>query len=300
MRTPSILRCLAGCLLLLAGFGTDSASAQGESEMSCSLTMPEEAGNYLILDEAARLPASLIGIHAAESLIKLNRTSDLEPHYLAQVQDEAGAYQIGVWRVLAQLNEGAERDAWHARLRTTLLNESSGFRIHAIESLAKLRAPKTPDEVIAVNQIADAADHPGSPFALWRRAQWETDHSSVEILEKQLDSEQEVIRFRAAYALWHLQPLPDAIQKTLIKKSNDSGLPESLRLMCALAGQNRQVWEKHIDSTIPSNRYFIALELARHSDPHACLLARQLLKDPDTDVRAAAAYARLKQQHDRQ
>lgn len=248
-----------------------------------------------ILNDAARLPASLISIHAAESLVRLKKTDGLLSHFRSQSHPDASAYQVGVWRVLARIEETSpEREAAVQKIRQILLNQNSAFRVHAMESLAKLKSPILPGERETVHSIAQDDTNPGAPFALWRIALQEPDGPSIPHLTTLLLSENETIRFRSAYVLWHLRPLPEATQRILREQVSAGTLSSLSRLLFALAGDDRSTWEPFVRSDAPSERYFVALELVDHRDDLACTLLQQLLADADLDVRAAAAFSLLK------
>lgn len=264
--------------------------------MVCRSTPGDTTRWIGLLDEAVEQPSSLISIHAAESLIRLQQGPRLVPYFRAQLKEEASPYQMGVWRVLAKIeDQDTLRESATRRIRDTLLNESSAYRVHAMESLAKIRAPILPEEKETVRRVAMSDSDTGAPFALWRLAHTKAKDDAIARLTDLLNSENEVTRARAAYTLWHLRPLPETTIATLEARLADGTLPDQHRLMFALAAGNRSVWEPFADSDVASARYFVAIQLAEHQDEKACILLRQLLKDPDLDVRSTAAFALLKQ-----
>src|SRR5690606_1997578 len=54
-------------------------------------------------------------------------------------------YRIGIWRVLAQVSDGAEAAQYHKQIVSAFLDTAGKDRIHAIETMAKLKISPLPD-----------------------------------------------------------------------------------------------------------------------------------------------------------
>lgn len=264
--------------------------------MDCRPTLSEVTRLHAILDEGVRQPTSLISIHAAELLIRLKRTVGLLPYFRSQKTDEANPYQMGVWRILAMIEDSeTKKEAAVQQIRKTLLDKRSAYRVHAMESLAKINAPISVEERNVVHSIAASDSEPAAPFALWRLAQLELERrQAMTRLTKLLLSENEIIRFRSAYTLWHLRPLPDSTLKVLLGMQDQATPPELHRLVYALAGDDRDQWESAANSNNAAARYFVALQLAECRDDRGCSILKKLLDDADLDVQSAAAFSILK------
>jgi len=251
---------------------------------------------FAILREALELRGSWESIHAAEALATLNDPKPVLAAFRDQTETTTAGYRIGVWRVLARVEESAaRRQEYVERIRQVLRSPNAPDRIHALEALAKLGTPIADDaEREIVVAMARSADEPGSPFALWRLAQAGEVPDTVERLTARLASKDEVIRLRSAYVLARLRPWPETT-RTALTAALASEPPESIArpfLVCAAGGDG--VLELARTATQPAARYTAAMELAGQDSAAARRVLRSLLDDADADVRIAAAFSLLR------
>lgn len=168
-------------------------------------------------------------VHAAEYLLMLGTAEPVLAAFRPQSDEQTPEYRIGVWRVLAQGEaERGARQKYVEQIRTVLLNADSPDRLHAMESLAKLRTPmKSEDERKLVETVAEAENNPGRAFALWRLIQADPNSPALDRLVGMLDSTDPVERLRAGFVLGELPERSDAIIAKL-RKALEGEEPDSL------------------------------------------------------------------------
>ncbi len=156
-----------------------------------------------------------VKVHAAEYLLWLDYPEGVQEVFIKEDQKygEKPQYRIGIWRVLAQATPEPEmKKVWIDKIINAFQNTKGTDRIHAAETLAKLRvvpskvAPETTQDILeGDNRILTVC-------TLWGMATSDTDSlmekrkSLLDILSSshpQASSE----RKAAAYALRHLRDL---------------------------------------------------------------------------------------------
>ena len=116
----------------------------------CSGSQPElsEGDQNLRKESVGQLRDSLtaqqrwVKVHAAEFLVSLDYRDGVFEEFSEELRlhGEEPKYRVGIWRVLAQLNQH-DRTVFREhlqRIEAALLDETGIDRIHAVESLAKL------------------------------------------------------------------------------------------------------------------------------------------------------------------
>ncbi|WP_437221753.1 hypothetical protein SH661x_002461 [Planctomicrobium sp. SH661] len=268
-----------------------------KTEMQTEFPRISDSQLRATLQEALHQPAGMISVHAAESLLLLGDRDDVLARFQSERDGPASAYQVAVWRVLARAEiSAAAREEAIAKIRRTLLEETSAFRPHAMESLAKLQAPILPEELPLVESSAHSPTDAAAPLALWRLAQTESRVAAISGLTDCLSSGDDLCRLRGAYVLWHLKDFP---QQTLLKLREgvtEPAFPALTRLVFALACGHEMAWDLTQEAGVPVGRYFLVLELADRTDAHSRQILEQLAGDQDLDVRAAAAFGLLQRQ----
>lgn len=110
--------------------------------MPLSIMKPDAQAD---LRELLHTQAEWVKVHVAEFLIWENRYVDEVRTVFLQEEKEFGKqprYRIGIWRVLAQAAKTPEeRKRWTDRIRAVYDDPACTDRLHAIETLAKLRIP---------------------------------------------------------------------------------------------------------------------------------------------------------------
>lgn len=183
-----------------------SACHPGESETKeQSVDLKEEAVNTLrkILHEQQEW----VKVHAAEFLIWSGHPGSVKEAYLEESErfHEKPQYRIGIWRVLAQLSNGNEAARYKAQIVNAFLDIAGSDRIHAIETMAKLKISPLPQ----YPEATDAALHSDikslSAYTHWAIAY--TNEDSAKAAEKYflgrlLDANEDILQRRvAAYVL---------------------------------------------------------------------------------------------------
>ncbi|MEW4563221.1 hypothetical protein AB1K70_11885 [Bremerella sp. JC770] len=158
-------------------------------------------------------------VHAAEYLISVGRSDLVVEAFRAQENVETPQYRIGVWRVLAQAEPSQlKRSEYVERIREVLLDEVAPDRLHALESLAKLRVQiESMAEQAIVEGFAKQASQGEFAFANWRLIQQQKSLPRLTRLAQGLLSEDEIQRLRVAFVLSQCAPLPDPIQVKITK-----------------------------------------------------------------------------------
>ena len=151
-------------------------------------------------------------VHAAEYLLWLGYPQEVQQTFEKERQkfDMLAPYRIGIWRVLAQAAPTPEeKSIWTDKILQAFLDPNGKDRIHAAETLAKLKvSPWEADSVITQNAME------GEDKILSAYTQWASLYSPEETILNnrsnffQLIHHDDVrVRRIAAYALRHLDDL---------------------------------------------------------------------------------------------
>jgi len=172
-----------------------------------------------VLVESLEATGQWSSVHAAEYLISVGRSDLVVEAFRVQDNVETPQYRIGVWRVLAQAEPSQlKRSEYVERIREVLLDEEAPDRLHALESLAKLRVQiESMAEQAIVEGFAKQASQGEFAFANWRLTQQQKSLPRLTRLAQGLSSEDEIQRLRVAFVLSQCAPLPDPIQVKITK-----------------------------------------------------------------------------------
>lgn len=118
--------------------------------LSCNTMMKRDPSYIYNLNERAKqvLLANMqtqkewIKVHAAEFLLWSEYPEGVALHFMEEEQKFGvqSPYRIGIWRVLAQAGTNSEIDKkWSEKILQAFIDEQGKDRIHAAESLAKLK-----------------------------------------------------------------------------------------------------------------------------------------------------------------
>ncbi len=262
-----------------------------------------------------------VKVHAAEYLLWAGYPEGVLQEYLKEAEEHQTKpqYRIGIWRVLAQADPAPEnRKQWTDTILNAFLDTGGPDRIHAAETLAKLKVSPAVTAPEITRQTLESEVN-----SLVRYTQWSISYTSPDSLEAFRDRFIGIVtdpeadasdRRLAAYALGRSGKLPLSTWKQLAQAALDEAPDAGLFLLSAalqtapeeeIPGEiytglraklrpYQQVKEKGVRSEL-------AMALARAGDETDIPLLESLLytEDPigkeadDADVRAAAAYALL-------
>lgn len=122
-------------------------------------------------------------VHAAEYLLWTNHPKNL--YFIFQNQNKkfvkVSEYRIGIWRVLAETSQSSiNRKRWIAKITGAFLDTLGMDRVHAAETLAKLKtSPLLEDPIITL----EAMESDSNTLSFYTR--WSVCYSSVDLLLSQ-------------------------------------------------------------------------------------------------------------------
>ena len=183
-----------------------SACHPGKSETKEQLVdLKEEAVNIVrkILNEKQEL----VKVHAAEFLIWSGHPEGVKDAYLKELERfrEKSQYRIGIWRVLAQLSNGDEAARYKAQIVNAFLDTAGSDRIHAIETMAKLKISPLPLYQDATHAALHSDVKSLSAYTHWAVAYTNADSAKAAekyFLGSLLDANENILQRRvAAYVL---------------------------------------------------------------------------------------------------
>lgn len=256
-----MMRILLIGIVLLSLLNSAPASAstpavKAEVFLRDGLTQQVKELAYAALRNALHANAFWVRVHAAEFLIALGETGDVEDEFAKETDFETQRPErIGVWRVRYRLaGSKDDQEAVANRIRAVAHDQSATDRLHAVETLAKLRIQLPEVEVQAiVAATCDAGEHELA-FGLWMAVTQEGNEqlqAQQEQLASLLASDDDLARLRAAYALWQVAskspPLRDAIIDTGVRTTEQKA-KESLEELAgahvlATAWKTAELWE---------------------------------------------------------
>ena len=178
-----------------------------------------------------------IKVHAAEFLLWENEaTAEVREVFIEQNRlfGDQSPYRIGIWRVLAQAaNDGDERLHWINKVAAVYADWEAPDRLHAIETLAKLRYPVI--SVDSLNKVAGSLMNAFSLYQLWNLA-YQPSIDRVNIIESLVSCIEQsvtVLQHRpnvlvASFVLRYLGPLQSGIWQRLAAITQSAELETSL------------------------------------------------------------------------
>lgn len=274
------------------------------------------------LRQVLNVQSEWVKVHAAEYLLWTGNAKGVKEKYLEEewLNSEQPQYRIGIWRVLAQAStRKTERDVWINKIKSVFLDSNAPDRIHAAETLAKLK----------ISPLADNKDltettlkNPVKALALYTL--WSVSYSNPEMLRKApstmlgliRDADDVTSKTIPAYALRQLNNLTDEewnlLSAIALKEPLDS--PSRIYLLSAafVTAKGNDITQrttelhreivKYKSSTSKSELAEMCAALAEKGTSDDLLFLdslfydlKQLANETDkADVAAAAAYAILK------
>ena len=264
------------------------------------------------LNRALIEESEFIKVHAAETLLTLGHSQN---HVRAVFEQEASKYgtkaiyRVGIWRVLARAGKSMERRReMTQRLRDTFLDTSVPDQIHAVESLAKLNYVIPTDERPAFEAAAKSDNSGLTLFANWVLTQSAVQPQPYRNrIAMYLDAEDPIARLRAAYILSHAPKLTMENRRKL--KDTAQREPTDTMTYAYVVGASFVVAGASSDEDELSRcraelsriarsgelreQYAACEAFARCGTISDLPLLTDLLKDDESDVRVAAAFAIL-------
>jgi SSS family solute:Na+ symporter len=251
-------------------------------------------------------------VHAAEFLIKLGHSEKVLDVFLSESSKNGDVpeYRIGIWRVLYQCAKDEEKQIWQDHIYRAFIHPASPDRIHAVETLAKLKISEKNEDATVVESAIASIDRRLSFYTQW----WiipQRDHG-IEKLKYHLfqiiqSDEKDSVRQLAAYVLcedpairfnhreWQMmeniaisEPAKSGVRLQLLaaafsKASVDSVQPASFQKI-------RKMLLEYSDSDKASLCQLCWL-LARKGEMKDMDVLKPLLRHRENDVKIAAAYA---------
>jgi hypothetical protein len=242
-------------------------------------------------------------VHAAEAVIAAGDPAAARRAFERELEAHRSEpqYRVGIWRVLAQAAPtDAVRDGYVRRIVAAFLDASGPDRLHASETLGKLRYRAAPNEIEAFEAAARTGDSPLAANALWVLAN--SDRPDAEKrLGKLLQSKDAGTQATAAYAVRYLSQItPDTFTSLLeaVVKGSEAPIVRVSLASAAFAhaagnqkSEFRRSLQTYARQTDPDLKIEACGAIATAGDASDLATVTALLDDGSADVRAAAAHA---------
>jgi SSS family solute:Na+ symporter len=245
-------------------------------------------------------------VHAAEYLLSLDYPEGVKEAFDKELESHGREpqYRIGIWRVLARAAANdREQGKWVDKIRAVFLDRAATDRLHAIETLAKLRYKVREEDLKAVELAAGPADSPMAPYARWVLVNSERPGAEARLAEL-LDSTDAEIRLGAAYAFRHLRSVSAGVREKLAAGARREPATSIARVFLVGAAavhappgdlpalKARLV--EDLASARGDTRVQACQALAQVGGEQDLAVLTPLLDDPNADLRATAADAILR------
>ncbi len=242
-------------------------------------------------------------VHAAEVLLAAGEREPIADTFRREqeLHGQEKNYRVGIWRVMAQACPG-ERPLWWNKIAAAFLDPRAPDRLFALESLAKLGDPLTPELTAAVSSWAASAPLAERVFADWIEAQ-QGRPAGIKHLIEGLQSVEVLARYRSAYALRRLQCSdPEALAAlraaARTEPAESIARPVVIGAAYALAAESEQManWRRALDQMISKGgpaAYDALQAWPTHGSDADLPFLVALLQHAEADVRTGAAGAIL-------
>jgi SSS family solute:Na+ symporter len=263
-----------------------------------------------------------VKVHAAEFLIWTGNEQGVKQDFLKELElfHQKPQYRIGIWRVLAQVSDSAGATRYKKQIVNAFLDTAGKDRIHAIETMAKLKMSPLPDYPFETQDALKSNIKSLSAYAHWAIAYTNADSmqsAKKYFLGRLLDPNEDILQQRiAAYVLRNSGMLELAdwniLQDTALKLPDEAGSKISFLNAALLtappeakSGETyRKIFNRLLAFGNKNNkglRMDIAAGLAAAGTGQHLPLLKEWMHntDPtgvaadDADVQASAAYAIL-------
>jgi len=275
--------------------------------------MPGPKELLTVLTEAMECADFWVAVHATEYMIDLGYREQAERNCTKRLlrYEEVPQQRIGLWRVQYQLASDADVKTWILdKLVAAYLTPDGLDRLHAAETLAKLRfCFRTLDQSTVRTDMQEGGAM--GAFVTWGMSvacDWHG-HDDPAHLIGLLDGDAEERRL-AAYGLSFLAK-PTAEQWRVLAGAALAETDEETKTYLlgagyqlydmghpadeAIYGQLRTLLLARVHSNVKSAQMELCRALSSRSDPEGKAVLTQLVGSGNTDIRATAAYALLKQ-----
>lgn len=184
-------------------------------------------------------------VHAAEYILNLDYSNNVYDIFVEEEKQNRNEpyYRIGLWRVLNQAAiTSEEKNQWLDSISKVYEEYTSLDRIHAAESLAKLKASPNTISVKVTDSVLKSAHNPMWAYTYWGTAytsERELDQVKNKFIDIILNSKESTsVKRIAIYALYKMKNIStqnwDLLSARAVYEPMDSPLYTSL-LTCTLA-----------------------------------------------------------------
>lgn len=192
-------------ILLMAGVAMSACNETENKKMKPDNHLKDEAINTL--RNVMKEQQEWVKVHAAEFLIWTGNAQGVKEAFLKE-QESFGnqpPYRIGIWRVLTQLSSGNEATQYKEQIVQAFLDTTGKDRIHAIETMAKLKVSPLPQYPTATSDALQSDIKSLAGYTHWAIAYTNADSMKAAkhyFLERLLDEKEDILLRRiAAYVL---------------------------------------------------------------------------------------------------
>lgn len=263
-----------------------------------------------------------VKVHAAEFLLQLGQPEGVKEAFVSENEQfgDKAPYRIGIWRVLAQAETSEQKkQRWVGKIKKAFLDPRGSDRLHAIETLAKL---KTSIQDEHPSEVEEALNSDAEPMALY--AKWSTAYADEQslpsvrshfvklLLSAELDDPDQaekirlssyVLRFLGAPEVFEWESLARKVVRDTSASSGRSLLLATLYITHPVGAEEqlmKEVKEKLVEmSGKKSNAANIMIALAERGDGSDLATMRQWFDrmrdtdavDYDADLHATAAFS---------
>lgn len=173
-----------------------------------------------------QLQPEWVKVHIAEFLLWSGHSEGVKEVFLKEneLHGDKSTYRIGIWRVLAQVETNqADKKVWTDKILQAYLDENGADRLHAVETLAKLKISPFKQDVKLENLLtADSMDN-FQVYKIWSFA-YSSEKAFPEVQQSFLDlslssTQAFLIRAISAYALKKMGGLDDNSWNTYAQRA---------------------------------------------------------------------------------
>ncbi|SDF88511.1 hypothetical protein SAMN04487996_11394 [Dyadobacter soli] len=276
-----------------------------------------------LLRQVLREQEEWVKVHAAEYLLWAGYPEGVKAEFVKEAKrlGTKPQYRVGIWRVLFQCTENeSERLVWLNKIKEAFLDENGPDRIHAAETLAKLRISMLTESPAITNRTLQSNAQALALYTIWSTAfdsAKQMEAVKIELVKNltPLSGSDGAKKSISAYVLRQLGGLDERywelVAGAALQEAETSPARVNLLSTAWLTAVNpgnaklppiKSALLKYATAATKGERSEMALALAAkgNADDLPVLLEmfenKYPLGDPaaDYDVRAAAAYAILK------
>lgn len=255
-------------------------------------------------------------VHAAEYLLWLGYPAEVKEVFNAEQQRYGNEppYRIGIWRVLAQAATEPEKKAhWIEKILEAYKDSNGKDRLHAVETLAKLKVPILKTSRETTRRILSDKNSPLYVYTLWAASYTSPDSigsSYKTLLDLTLsDGVDKELTRQSAYALRRLNSLNDSEWHALAKRALAEPNKSEARIYLLSAAftttpkdsvfSNKYLNVKKCllkakNSQNVADRMELLSVLAEQGTQEDLPTLLSLLTSKDPDIKATVAYAILR------